>query len=273
MLVNRDFFRKNTYHIFQSIFFIALFLPYIFIFLSSFGHIDSLFLNQNVFNLNAYYNIGEQKVDALGIILVRSFTVATISTVLAFLFVYLLIKHHIKVVLSILIIITIPLLLNIGIRAISWLDILKIAEKIFAFEYSYSNDAALIISMTSNSIVFPIFAIFISIKMIDKSIIHAAFDLGSSSLTAIIKIIIPNIFPALFLGWLGSFAISILSSFEAHFLTSTKISLTHIFNDYFSASKTIESFALGVIIIFFYTLFLFILYFWIKKYFKRYLHE
>ena len=259
------------FKLFGVIFFIIMFIPFFSALFFSFGTFDLPNSIYSFFTVQAYLGVfTEHRWEAISIIVSRSIWVASLSVFFAFVFTFLLIQNvSSKTVIIILTIISMPLLLNIGIRGIAWLDILKESEKFFHYTYPYNNNYAVVFSMISSSIAFPIFSIFISLKIIDKYIWYSALDLGASPLTRIIKIIIPNILPGLVVGWIGSFAISMVSSFEVHFLTDSKISLSQIYNDLFSVGKLTESLALSATIIFFYMFIIYIFYIWIKKYYQR----
>lgn len=214
-------------------------------------------LFENSFRFNSIYSI-----------LVRAFINASLAVIIALPFSYFLIKKlKIRFRVIILIILTLPFLVNEATRVYSWNFILggqgiiyRIIQSINPtadpISWLSNSEFSVRLVMLSASIPFAVFVLTLVLSNIRKHFWLASQDLGANNFFEFFKVIIPLSKVGLVSAWSLVFLFSLSMSTEVFFLGgASKHSLRIMINDLLSASKISAVMALGTIFLIFIVLF------------------
>ncbi|MFV0254533.1 MAG: ABC transporter permease [Erysipelotrichaceae bacterium] len=145
-------------------------------------------------------------------VLLKSLYVALLTTlvclIIGYPIAYIISKFDTKVATVLILLITIPMLINMLVRTYSWIGILSevgLINNILGFFNLGSvnllyTDFAVILGMVYNTLPFMIIQIYNSLSKMDKAVINASYDLGANRFQTFRKVIFPLSLPGVISG-------------------------------------------------------------------------
>ena len=215
---------------------VLIFLPLLYIFCLSFLTNDYYGGINNTLTLSNYLNL----IDLVYIkLFIKSFLIAGISTFICICIAYpfvIFVSQKKKMTKNIIMtLVMVPFLTNSLIRTYGWIVLLRKTGIVNTFLQDINvisspisfiyNDFGIILGMVYTLLPFMILPLFSEVDKIDKSVIEASYDLGSTSFKTFFKIIVPQTKVGLFNGSLMVFIPAIGYFFIADLLGGGKLML------------------------------------------------